>query len=75
MRRCSTVTETTGRIATTKGWMSQEGKQKKSHFELKRLFDRSIYHRAIIFGNHITPFLKKTLATKTMTVRHIPIVI
>ena len=51
----------------------------KSHFELKRLFGRSIYHRAIPwaipFGNRSTPFLKTTLATTTIMVRHVTIVI
>ena len=47
----------------------------KCHLKLKRLFDRSIYHRAILFGNRSTPFLKTTLATKTIMRKHIPIVI
>jgi len=46
----------------------------KCHFELKRLFGRSIYHRAIPFGNRSIPFLKATLATNTIMVRHVTIV-
>ena len=48
----------------------------KCHFELKRLSGRSIYHRAIPFGKRsILPFLKTTLATSTIMVRHVTIVI
>lgn len=62
-------------LVHSNSWRVRRAEKFKCHFELKHLFGRSIYHRAIPFGNRSTPFLKRTLATNTIMVRHVTTVI